>query len=66
MAESDGLFNKVMNAPAEVNPSITIHSENGLTAALTYRFKVSAINFVGEGPISNEIFVIAADMPEKP
>lgn len=24
------------------------------------------MNFVGEGPMSNEIFVVAADMPEKP
>jgi hypothetical protein len=66
MAEGDGLFNTVLNAPATTNPSITVHTEFSLNAAQTYRFKVSASNFVGEGPISEEIFVIAADMPEKP
>ena len=66
MAESDGPFQTVLNAPAETNPSIVVHTENNLLASRTYRFKVSASNFVGEGPISDEIFVIAADMPVKP
>ena len=66
MAKADGLFDKVINAPAEVNPSITVHRESELEASVTYRFKVSAVNYVGEGPLSPEIFVIATDMPEKP
>jgi hypothetical protein len=66
MAEADGIFETVINAPAEINPSITVHEESGLQAKVTYKFRVSAENFVGEGPMSNEIFVIAADMPEKP
>jgi hypothetical protein len=55
-----------LDAPAKVNPSITVQTQQNLEAAQTYRFKVSAVNIVGEGPISNEIFVIAADMPQKP
>jgi hypothetical protein len=66
MAEASEIYTKVLDAPSELNPSITVHTEQGLTASLTYKFKVSAVNFVGEGPISDEIFVIAADMPEKP
>ena len=56
----------MLNAPSALNPSITVHTESGLVAAETYKFRVSATNIVGEGPQSNEIFVIAADMPEKP
>lgn len=66
MAKGEGLFETVLNAPAEVNPSITVHTESNLVDAEMYRFKISAVNFVGEGPISEEIYVIAADMPEKP
>jgi hypothetical protein len=66
MAQANGNFATVLNAPAETNPSIIVHQESGLTPADTYKFKVSALNFVGEGPMSNEIFVVAADMPEKP
>lgn len=33
MAVNDGLFAVVMNAPSELNPSITVHTEAGLTAA---------------------------------
>ena len=66
MAEDDNIFSKVLNAPSELNPSITVHKEDGLTAEKTYKFKVSAINSVGEGPMSDEIVVIAADMPEAP
>lgn len=66
MAEESEVYSKVLDAPSELNPSITVHTEQGLQADKTYKFKVSAVNFVGEGPITDEIFVIAADMPEKP
>ena len=66
MAKADDTFSQVLSAPSELNPSITVHTEQGLVADQTYKFRVSAVNFVGEGPLSNEIFVIAADMPEKP
>ena len=35
-------------------------------AGSEYRFKVTAINYVGEGPLSNEITVIAATEPDQP
>jgi titin len=66
MAMADAEFSQVNAAPSELNPSITVHKEDGLTADQVYKFRVSAVNFVGEGPMSDEIYVIAADMPEKP
>jgi len=66
MAVENGVFNQIMSAPATLNPSITVHTEVGLSASKTYKFKASAVNFVGEGASSDEIEVIAADMPEKP
>jgi hypothetical protein len=66
MAKENEVYSTVFDAPSELNPSITVHTAQDLIAAETYKFKVSAVNFVGEGPISGEIFVIAADMPEKP
>lgn len=66
MAMQDEMFFQVLNAPSDINPSITIQTQYNLTSAYTYRFKVSAVNIVGESQISSEIFVIAADMPNKP
>ena len=54
------------NAPAENNPSITVNTENNLSSAENYRFKISAVNIIGESIISPEIFVIAANLPAKP
>jgi hypothetical protein len=33
---------------------------------MAYRFKISAVNNIGESKISPEIFVIAAVLPDKP
>lgn len=66
MAEGDGLFSVLLDTPAIMNPSITVHTETDLTPSQLYKFKVSASNFVGEGPLSSAIEVIAADMPSRP
>lgn len=66
MATAHGEFSKVGSAPSTTNPTITYHTETTLTPGETYRFKVSAVNFVGEGEISDSISVIAADLPEAP
>ena len=42
------------------------HTETPLEAGQVYRFKVSAVNFVGEGEMTDSISVIAADLPEAP
>jgi hypothetical protein len=66
MAKGDGVFDALINTPAEANPSITLHTESDLEASELYRFKISSSNSVGEGPVSTEIVVIAADMPSTP
>lgn len=63
MAKADSLFEILLSAPAALNPSITVHTETQLEQAQLYRFKISAVNFEGEGPVSEEISVISADMP---
>ena len=65
-AIGNGAFQKIINAPAELNPSITVNTENNLSSSQNYRFKVSAVNIIGESTISPEIFVIAANLPQKP
>ena len=65
-AIGNGAFQKITNAPAELNPSITVNTENNLSSSQNYRFKVSAVNIIGESTISPEIFVIAANLPQKP
>ena len=66
MATAHGEFSQVGSAPSTNNPTITYHTESTLVAGETYRFKVSAVNFVGEGDITDAIAVIAADLPEAP
>lgn len=43
-----------------------IGDSESLIAGRTYSFKVIALNGVGEGPISDELSVIAASKPVKP
>lgn len=66
MAKDNGLFQVILNSTSMTNPSITVYTKNNLEPAQLYKFKVSAANLVGEGPVSPEIFVIAADMPQAP
>jgi hypothetical protein len=63
VARGSESFEVVVDAASESNPSLTIHTEDQLEPNQTYKFRVAATNIVGEGPMSNEIFVIAADMP---
>ena len=53
MAKDDDRFSALTEAPVQFNPSITIHTEDELEPGNLYRFKVSASNFVGEGPLSS-------------
>jgi hypothetical protein len=64
MAEDSGSFSEILTAPSATNPTITYHTESGLTAGSAYKFKVSATNAIGESLLTNSIYVIAADLPE--
>ena len=44
-------------------PSLTVTS---LTRSLTYRFRYRAINCYGNGPFSDELYVLAATVPSAP
>ena len=66
MAEDHGEYSKIGSAPSASNPTITYHTEIPLSPGSLYRFKVSAVNFVGEGEITDAIAVIAADLPAAP
>jgi hypothetical protein len=64
--ESHTEFSIVSSAPSTSNPTVTFYTHTTLVAGDTYRFKVSAVNFVGESSITDSIAVIAADLPEAP
>lgn len=67
MAEGSGTYELIDSAPSSLNPTITWHThEDSLTAASWYKFKVSAVNSVGESDLTESIAVIAADLPEVP
>lgn len=42
------------------------HTLTGATTGKTYGFKISAVNVVGEGPLSPAGSIIAARVPDKP
>lgn len=50
-----------MNTTAYTGETIS-----GLTPGNTYRFKVTAVNAFGEGPLSTEILVVTALKPSQP
>lgn len=54
------------SAPSKTDPSVTTHEQSSLTAAVTYRFKVKAVNQIGESIATDFISVIAADLPDAP
>ena len=66
MAEEHGEFAVTGSAIATTNPTVTYHTQTPLLTGAVYRFKVSAVNYVGEGEISDAIAVIAADLPNTP
>jgi parallel beta-helix repeat protein len=46
--------------------NVLTYASTGLTNGQTYYFKVSAINFMGEGPLSNERSATPATVPSAP
>lgn len=65
-AADDDVFTQITTAPASTNPTITVHTQENLINGATYKFKVSAVNEIGESLYSDEIQVIASDLPEQP
>lgn len=51
--ESHTEFSIVSSAPSTSNPTVTFYTHTTLVAGDTYRFKVSAVNFVGESSITD-------------
>jgi hypothetical protein len=66
MAEQNGEFTLISNTPSSLNPTILWHTEDTLSAGGTYRFKVSSVNLIGESELTDQVLVIAADLPESP
>ena len=67
MAEGSGTYELIASTPSSLNPTVTWHThEDALIAASWYKFKVSAVNFVGESELTEGIEVIAADVPAAP
>ncbi|UCD92566.1 MAG: right-handed parallel beta-helix repeat-containing protein [Methanobacteriota archaeon] len=46
--------------------NITTHSDTGLTNGQTYYYQVSAVNGVGEGPLSTEVSATPTKLPGSP
>jgi titin len=42
------------------------HNTSAVTAGTTFKYKVRAVNLVGEGPQTSEISIISATVPDKP
>lgn len=66
VAEGSGPYLEVSTAPTRLNPTIITHTQTGMIAGVGYKFKVSAYNAMGEGLMTESIYVIAADMPQSP
>lgn len=50
-----------------LNPaSITSYVEAGVTQGRPYRFKISAVNVYGEGPLSEPVLITPAAVPDAP
>jgi hypothetical protein len=56
----------VVGALPETNPTILTYTYATPVAGQVYKFKVSALNILGESLTSDSIFVYAASMPEAP
>ena len=48
------------------NSALKKYTETSVLAERQYNFKISALNVHGEGPLSDAINLIAAELPEAP
>jgi parallel beta-helix repeat protein len=46
--------------------NVTTHTDNGLTNGQIYYYKISAVNGIGEGPLSEETFATPTSVPGAP
>jgi fibronectin type 3 domain-containing protein len=50
----------------ELIGDITIYNDTNVTPGITYYYRVSAINIIGEGPLSNEAYATPPTSPSTP
>lgn len=46
--------------------NVLAYNDTGLTNGQTYYYRISAVNSIGEGPRSNEVSVMAGNLPDTP
>lgn len=63
---NQGAANSWAELAASTGNQITFTKNSGLSAGVTYKFKVKAVNTIGTGPLSSELPVIAASVPDAP
>lgn len=62
-----GTNNFVASTPFEVSGTTTYTRDSGMETGVFYRFKVSAVNDIGEGDLSSESDAfITAEVPSQP
>jgi fibronectin type 3 domain-containing protein len=50
----------------DITGNVTTFMDMGVTPGVTYYYRVSAVNIVGEGPLSNEAFATPPAVPSEP
>ena len=66
VASASGLYTEDTSVPSKTNPSIKYYENTSVTAGVLYSFRITAVNSMGESLDSNQIQIIAANLPSKP
>lgn len=66
VATDSGLYIEDTSAPSKTDPAIKYYQNTAVTAGVLYGFKVTAVNYMGESLYSDQILIVAANLPSKP